>query len=205
MWIRTISTLALLTLATVPRVAQAQDEPPVADFVSVREQFVAGQTRQAAQTLLRSTLYIRHQVGRSRDEVVGMQLLAAESQLEKLASALGAGRSTGLKGLEQALTQVDRVLALHYVQVATASLIRPRDGEIPGIARDMQRGALHFERSYTLDGRLPPEAARTVLADVRSVATEMESTRKIPNSTKAVLTAFTQQLTGVAVMAVSVR
>lgn len=205
MWIRAKVTVALMALTMSTGLVQAQEEPPVADFSGAREQFIAGDTRQAAQTLLRSTLYIRHQVGRSRDEVVGMQLLAAEGQLEKLAAGLGNGRSTGLKGLEQALTQVDRLLALHYAQVATASLVRPRAGDIPVIARDMQRGALHFERSFTLDGRVPPADARTVLADLRSVAKDIETTKGIPANTKTVLAAFTQQLTGTAVMAVSIR
>ncbi|WP_461412276.1 hypothetical protein [Gemmatimonas sp.] len=199
------NTVVVATLLLMPASAAAQSGPPVADFVSVREQFIGGQTRLAAQLLLQSTLYIRHQVGRSNDEVVGMQLLAAESQLEKLANAVGNGRPTSVRALEQALMQVDRLLALHYVQSASAMLVRPRDGDLPVIANDMQRGALHFERSFTLDGRAPPSDASVVLADVRSVATAVERSHRIPENAKAVLAAFKQQLTGSAVLAVSLR
>jgi len=205
MWIQMRNTIVLATLLLMPASAATQSGPPVADFVSIREQFISGQTRLAAQLLLQSTLYIRHQVGRSNDEVVGMQLLAAESQLEKLANTVGNGRPTSLRALEQALTQVDRLLAQHYVQTATALLVRPREGDVPVIASDMQRGALHFERSFTLDGRAPSSDAKVILADVRSVAMDMERTRRVPENTKAVLAAFKQQLTGTAVMAVSLR
>jgi len=205
MWIRSILTATLALGWVMPVSAMAQDEPPMADFPTVREQFVDGQARLAAQTLLRSTLYIRHQVGRSRDEVVGMQLLTAEGQLEKLASTLGNGRGTTLRDLEQTLAQVDRLLALHFVQTAGAALLHPRAGELPGVTRDMTRGAAHFERSFTLVGRTVGPEVAMMLADVRSVATEMETTRRIPSNTKTVLAAFEKQLTGVTVMAVSVR
>lgn len=205
MWIRSILTASFALGCVTPVSAVAQEEPPMADFATVREQFVDGQVRLAAQTLLKSTLYIRHQVGRSRDEVVGMQLITAESQLEKLASAIGSGRGTGLRDLEQALAQVDRVLALHFVQTAGAALLHPRADDLPVVARDMKRSAAHFERSFTLVGRTITSDAAVAVADVRSVATEMDGTRRIPSNTKAVLAAFEKQLTGVAVMAVSTR
>jgi hypothetical protein len=205
MWIRSILTTSFALGCVLPMSAVAQDEPPMADFATVREQFVDGQTRLAAQTLLRSTLYIRHQVGRSKDEVVGMQLLTTEGQLEKLASAMGNGRSTGLRDLERALVQADRLLALHFVQTAGFALVRPRVDELPGVARDMKRGAAHFERSFTLVGKAVASEAAVLLADVRSVATEMETTRRVPSNTKTVLAAFERQLTGVAVLAVSQR
>lgn len=205
MWIRSLLLAALATLFVMPAPLGAQDEPPVADFTTVREQFIGGQSRQAAQTLLRSTVYLRHQVGRSRDEVVGMQLLAAETQVEKLATAIGSGRGPGLKELDQALSQVDRLLALHFVQVAGGTLLHPRATDVPVIARDMKRGALHFERSFTLSSRPIPPDAEAVLGDVRLVAKDMELSGRIPANTKTVLAAFEKQLTGVVVMAVSMR
>ena len=206
MWNRSILTISLALGSLLPGAAGAQGgPPPMANFTAVREQFIDGQARLAAQTLLQSTLYIRHQVGRSRDEVVGMQLLETESRLEKLASALGNGRPTTLRELEQSMSNADRLLALHFVQTAGAALIRPRADDLPGVAHDMQRGAAHFERSFVLVGRTVPSDAAVVLADVRSNAMTMERTRTVPSNTKSVLAAFERQLTGVAVLAVSQR
>lgn len=193
----------LLVPLTVP-VAQAQDEP-AAEFKTAHEQFAAGQLRPAANTLLRATLYIRQQVGRSRDEVVGMQLLNAESELEKLALGLREGRTMSVKAFDQTLIRVDRLLAQHYVQLAVGAIAHPRADDLPVVAKDIRKGAFHYERTITLDGRAVPTEIVTLLTDVRSLAGEIETTRMVPKTAAATLAVLEKQISGTAVMAVSQR
>jgi|APMI01.1.fsa_nt_gi hypothetical protein len=201
---RTVSALLLALAAITPRVLLAQDEI-AADFTAAHAQFASGQVRPAANTLIRSTLYVRQQVGRSKDEVVGMQLLSAESDLEKLAGALRGGREMTLKAFDAELQRVDRLLAQHFVQMAVGAIAHPRTEDSPLIAKDIRRGAFHYERTITLDGRTPAADIATLLSDVRTLATDIETTRSIPKSAAVTLAVFEKQITGAAVMAVSQR
>lgn len=191
-------------LTATVSIAQAQDEP-AAEFKTAHEQFSAGQLRPAANTLLRATLYIRQQVGRSRDEVVGMQLLNAESEIEKLALGLREGRTVSVKVFDQTLIGVDRLLARHYVQMAAGAIAHPRADDLPVAARDIRRGAFHYERTITLDGHAVPAEIATLLSDVRTLAGEIESTKMVPKTAAATLAVLEKQITGTAVMAVSQR
>jgi hypothetical protein len=196
--------LALATWAMSPLTVTAQDDP-AAEFKAAHDQFAAGQLRPAANTLVRSTLYIRQQVGRSKDEVVGMQLLNAESELEQLATALRAGREMSLKAFDAELTRIDKLLAQHFVQMAVGAMAHPRGDDFPVIAKDIRRGAFHFERTFTLGGRVPGADVATLLTDVRTLAADIESSRSIPKSAAATLAVLEKQVTGAAVMAVSQR
>jgi hypothetical protein len=187
-----------------PTALAAQDEP-AADFKTAHEQFAAGQLRPAANTLLRATLYIRQQVGRSRDEVLGMQLLNAEGAIEKLALGLRDGRTMSVKAFDQELIRVDRLLAQHHVQLAMGAIAHPRVDDCPVIAKDIRKGAFHYERTITLDGRTPAAEIVTLLTDVHRLATEIETTRAVPKTAAATLAVLDRQITGTAVMAVSHR
>lgn len=203
MW-RTAALLALAMLAWPARDVFGQNEPS-ADFKTVRDQFVAGQLRPAANTLLRSTLYIRQQVGRSKDEVVGMQLLTIESELEQLALTLRSGREVSLRALETELQRADRLLAQHYVQMATAALAHPRADDLPILVKDMGRSAFHYERVFTLTGRAVGAEVTTLLTEVRTLAADIERLHAIPKSAAATLALFEKQITGATVVAVSLR
>jgi hypothetical protein len=203
MWKRAVF-LMFASCAMTPIPVYPQEEP-VADFRVAQEQFAAGQTRQAANTLLRSTLYIRQQVGRSKDEVVGMQLLDAEAALEKLAIAIREGRAGSAKTVVAALVRIDRLLAHHHVQMATGALSKPRTEELPVIARDIRRSAYHYERSFTLDSKAPAPEVMVLLTDVRTLAGEIESTQLVPKHASATLLVFERQLTGATIITTASR
>lgn len=169
--------VAALLLAT-PVALRAQ--PGEADFASARKQFLAGQGRAAAQTLLMASLEVRQQVGRCKEMEVGSRLMDAESQLEKLAAAIRAGSVSGVKTLDQSLMKIDRVLAEHHLQLATSNLMRPRAEEIPLVAADFERAAFHFERSVTLNGHALGDKEAKALADVRALVDEIGKSRAIP-------------------------
>lgn len=179
---------AVAALAVIaPAALRAQDE---IDFAKARREFVAGQPRATANTLVESSLGVRQQVGRCRDEVVGQELLEAESNLEKLAVALRAGNIKDVKALDAALTKIDRSLSHHYLLLVKAVLARPRPDNIPTAARDLDRSAYHYERSITLNGtKLTPEQT-TALADVRKLSKDIETTNTMPGSANAVVTSF---------------
>ncbi len=192
-----VALAALAVAAPAPVGAQETS----ADFAQAREQFQAGQRRPAAHTLLTATLYLRHEVGRSHDEVVGMKLVDAESQLEKLAAAVASGAVTAVKTLDQSLTAVDRVLARHHLQLASACVAKSRHDDIPALARDIDRAAFHFERSITLDGHALAAEQSAAVADARALSTEIGRTRAIPANAATVLATLERQVAGPSVVA----
>lgn len=191
------TTLAAFVLAA-PVALRAQE--PEADFARARQQFVAGQPRAASQTLVMSSLAVRQQVGRCRTEDVGTKLMDAETQLEKLAAALKAGTVTSVKTLDQALMQIDRVLAQHHIQLAIEKMGRPRPDDIPIVARDIDRSAFHFERSVTLDGHALAAEQATVVADARTLVKEIETNNAIPKSAALVVAALEKMVGASAVV-----
>ena len=177
---------ALAVIAPAALRAQTED----IDFAKARREFVAGQPRATANTLVESSLGVRQQVGRCRDEVVGQQLLDAESNLEKLATALRAGTVKDVKALDAALTSIDRSLAHHHLLLVKTVLARPRPDNIPTAVSDLDRSAFHYERSIALNGtKLTPEQSSAV-ADVRKLSKDIETTNAIPNVANLVVTSF---------------
>lgn len=188
MSIRSLYAALAAVLVTAPVALRAQD--PEADFVRARQQFVAGQSRAASQTLVMSSLAVRQQVGRCRTEDVGTKLMDSEAQLEKLSAALKAGTITSVKMLDQALMRIDRVLAQHHAQLALEKLVRPRADDIPILARDIDRSAFHFERSVTLDGHALVADQASVIAEARALVKEIEATNAIPKTATLTVTAL---------------
>jgi hypothetical protein len=186
--------LAALSLAT-PAALRAQETE--ADFVGARKQLMAGQPRAAAQTLLMSSLHVRQQVGRCRTEDVGSRLIDAESQLEKLAAGIRAG-TVGVKAMEKSLMEIDRVLAQHHLQLATANMAHPRADDIPVVAQDIDRGAFHFERSITLNGGVLVAEQLTAVTDARALVKEIETTSAIPKGAVAVVAALEKMVVAAA-------
>jgi len=198
MSIRSLYAAFAALVVAAPATLRAQE--PEADFVKARQQFVAGQPRAAAQTLVISSLAVRQQVGRCRAEDVGTRLMDAEAALEKLASALQKGTVTSVKTLDQQLMQIDRVLAQHHIQLASALMARPRPSDIPVMAADINRAAFHFERSVTLDGHALAGEQASMVADVRALVKTIEATSALPQGAAAVVAAFEKMLGGNAVV-----
>jgi hypothetical protein len=191
--------LCALVIAT-PFALRAQDETN-ADFVLARKQFVAGQPRAAANTLVMSSLAVRQQVGRCRDEEIGSRLMEAEQKLEKISASLKAGSITSVKTLDQALTDIDRSLAKHPLLLAQQGIVRPRAEDLPVLSRDIERAAFHFERSITLDGHTLAAEQASAVADARKVSDQIDETKAVPAETKVVLAALEKQITAVSSVA----
>lgn len=193
----------LVALATVvvatPLALRAQESN--ADFRTARQQFLAGQPRQVAQTLLVASLAVRQEIGRSRDETVGMKLIEAEGQLEKLAASVKAGAVTGVKILDRSLKDVDRVLALHHLQLAGEAIAKPRMADLTVLAKDVDQAAFHYERSVTLDGSALAGEQAAVTADARTLAKQIGSTKEIPKEAAVVLAALERLVLGTTVVA----
>lgn len=190
--------LAALVVAT-PATLRSQEED--IDFVKARREFVAGQPRAAANSLLMASLGVRQQVGRCRDEVVGTELLNAENNLEKLASALRAGTIKDVKTLDAELTKIDRYLARHHLLLVKEVITRPRADNIPTAARDLDRLAYHFERSFTLSGKKPNVEQAAAIADALKLAKEIETSNAIPGTASATLALIEKQVVGAEVTA----
>jgi hypothetical protein len=172
-------------VAAAPFALRAQDSG--ADFSSARQQYLSGQSRQAAQTVILASLYVRQQVGRSHDETVGMKLVDAENQLEKLASGLRAGTVGTVKALDKTFNRIDLLLAQHHLQLATAGLARPRADDIPVVAHDVDLAAFHYERSITLDGHALVGDQVTATTEAHALAKEMGSTGAVPKTAPRVV------------------
>ena len=172
----------------VPGALRAQGED--IDFTTARKAFIAGQPRNAANTLLESSLGVRQQVGRCRDETVGAELLEAESNLEKLANGLRNGTVKELKALDQALKGIDHSLAHHHLLLVQTALAHPRGDNINVASHDLDRAAFHFERSVTLDGgKLTPEQT-AALADARKLSSDLATATSVPSGANAVISAL---------------
>lgn len=185
--------LAALVVAA-PAMLRGQEED--IDFAKARREFVAGQPRAAANSLLMASLGVRQQVGRCRDEVVGTELLNAESNLEKLANALRAGTVKDVKTLDAELSRIDLFLAHHHLLLVKEVIKRPRADNIPTAARDLDRLAYHFERSFTLGGRKPNEEQAAAIAEALKLAKEIETSNAIPGTANASLALIEKQVVG---------
>ena len=187
--------LALAALAMAAPATLRGPEEDI-DFAKARREFVAGQPRAAANSLLMASLGVRQQVGRCRDEVVGTELLNAESNLEKLASALRAGTVRDVKALDEELAKIDRYLAHHHLLLVKEVVKRPRADNIPTAARDLDRLAYHFERSFTLSGKKPNEEQAAAIADARKLGQEIETSNAVPGTASAVVALIEKQVVG---------
>jgi len=184
-------TLAAL-IVVAPTILRAQEDD--IEFAKARKEFVAGQPRAAANTLLASSLGVRQQVGRCRDVAIGTELLEAESTLDKLAGALRAGSVKEVKALDETLTRIDHALARHYVLLVKATLARPRADNIPVAADDLERAALHFERSVTLAGGKLGADQTAAIAEARKLSAEIRASNAMPVGTSAVVASMEKLL-----------
>ncbi|MBM3907115.1 MAG: hypothetical protein FJ363_03440 [Gemmatimonadetes bacterium] len=184
MSIRSVFLLAAALVAT-PAALRAQAEE--IDFTRARKEFVAGQPRNAANSVLMASLGVRTQVGRCRDETVGTNLLNAESNLEKLAAALRAGTVKDVKSLDSEFQKIDLALAHHHLLLVKAVLQRPRPDNIPTAANDLDRLAFHYERALMYGGAKPSTEQAAAIAEARKLGTEIEKSAAIPGTAGAVV------------------
>jgi hypothetical protein len=191
--------VALTLIVATPLAMRAQQSS--ADFPKARQEFLAGQARQASQTLLIASVHVREEVGRSHDEAVGMRLLDAEGQLEKLATSLKAGTLGNIKSLDQALESIDRLLAQHHLQLASEGIAKPYADVIPAVAKDVERAAFHFERSITLDGHELAAEQVAAVNNARTLSKEIENTKAIPKGAANVVAALQRQVLGQSMVA----
>lgn len=185
--------LAVLVVAA-PATLRAQEED--IDFTKARREFVAGQTRAAANTLVMASLGVRQQVGRCRDESVGTELLNAESNLEKIADDVRNGTIKDVKTLDGQLTKIDRALAQHHLLLVKAVVQRPRADNIPTAVRDLDRLAFHFERSFTLNGNKPSAEQAAAIADAQKLSKDIEASNAMPGTAGAILATIERQVMG---------
>lgn len=184
-------TLAAVAVS-VPAIGRAQNEE--IDFARARQQFVAGQAKTAANTLLMSSLGVRQQLGRCRDEGVGAELLSAEAELEKLANGLRNGTVTSVKALDQTLNHIDRVLAQHHLQLVVPTVQHPRADNVPVASHDLTRLAFHFERSLTLGGGKPTSEQTAAINDARKLAADIDKANAIPSGAVAIIKSIEAQV-----------
>lgn len=192
MSIRSVFLVAAAFVAAIPAALRAQEED--IDFTKARREFVAGQPRAAANSLLMASLGVRTQVGRCRDEVVGADLLNAESSLEKLASALRAGTIKDVKALDAEFQKIDRALATHHLLLVKAVLQRPRADNIPSAARDLDRLAFHLERALSYGGAKPNAEQAAVIDEARKLGTEIDKSAAIPGHAGATVANIEKQV-----------
>jgi hypothetical protein len=183
-------------LVVTPATLRAQEED--IDFGKARREFVAGQPRAAANSLLMASLGVRAQVGRCRDETVGSDLLNSESSLEKLATDLRAGTVKDVKTLDAAFAKIDRALARHHLLLVKDVLKRPRADNIPTAARDLDRLAYHFERSFTLNGKKPDTDQAAAIATALTLSKAIEASNAMPATAVADVQAIEKALSAVA-------
>jgi len=122
--------------------------------------------------------------------MVGTQLVDAESQLEKLATALRNGQVASVKVLDGQLTHIDRVLAQHHLTLTATALAHPRTDNVPVAARDLDRAAFYFERSVTLDGRKLTSEQAAMVTDARKMVKAIEESQKFPGEAGALVKLF---------------
>ncbi len=192
MSVRSVFLAFAALLVVIPAALRAQEED--IDFLKARREFVAGQPRAAANSLLMASLGVRQQVGRCRDVNVGTELLNAESNLEKLATALRAGTVKDVKALDEELSKIDRFLAHHHLLLVQEVMKRPRADNIPTAARDLDRLAYHFERSFTLGGKKPNAEQAAAIADARKLSKDIEATNMIPAGAAAAVALIEKQV-----------
>ena len=188
MSVRTMLLALGAIVMAVPAGLRAQETD--ADFVLARKQFVAGQTRQAANTLLASSAHVRQEIGRCRDQEVGTRLIEGEAQLDKLAGQLRAGSVSSVKVLDEALVKIDRALFQNHLMLAQAGIVRPRPDDIPVVTRDIEHAAHHFERSITLTGGTLTDEQVKAVESIRKLAEEIDDTKAIPKEAKTILAAY---------------
>lgn len=192
MSIRSVFAAFAVLLVATPGFLHSQEED--IDFAKARREFIAGQPRSAANSLLMASLGVRQQVGRCRDQTVGTELLDAESNLEKLANALRAGTVKDVKALDAAFARIDRNLAHHHLLLVKEVAVRPRADNIPTAARDLDRLAYHFERSFTLSGKKPNANQASAIAEAQKLATEIGTTNALPPTLTAALAQIERQI-----------
>ncbi|MCU0649210.1 MAG: hypothetical protein MUF00_14520 [Gemmatimonadaceae bacterium] len=178
----TLARAALLgAFVAAPLWAQEASFPPAADFTSVHEAYAAGKVRPAATALRIASVELRRQLGRSQNDAIGMQLLAAESHLDNLASTIARGSGGAISNLESTFAATDRLLAEHHVTLANLAWERrARRASMDTLATDLGTAASYYERAFAWERRAPSAEAAAAIASAKSTARAIAAAPSAP-------------------------
>jgi hypothetical protein len=177
----TLTLGALLgTALAAPAMAQEPSFAPPADFGRARAQFVEGKYRPAANTLRFVSVEVRRQLGRSQHEALGMQLLAAEERLERLAASMASGQAGAVSTLDATFAATDRLLAEHHASLASVAWDRRARSRMDTLAIDLGTAASYYERAFRWEHRAPAPEATSAIAAARELATRIASDPRLP-------------------------
>lgn len=184
------SLVVALLVGAAPALLGAQDGRSPADFPEARREFLAGDVRQAAHTLLLASAHLRQELGRCRDELLFDRMRAGEARLDALAARLRAGQGASVAALDAAAVATDRLLAEHHVLAAAWGVENPRHTTVATVGRDVERATFHWTRAERLDGRTPDAAAQRALDDARGLAGRLATAERIPADAGRVVAAL---------------
>jgi hypothetical protein len=103
-----------------------------------------------------------------------------------------------VKTLDAAFAKIDRALARHHLLLVKDVLKRPRADNIPTAARDLDRLAYHFERSFTLNGKKPDTDQAAAIATALTLSKAIEASNAMPATAVADVQAIEKALSAVA-------
>jgi len=181
--------VALLGVAQATARAQSQYQ---ADFPVVRHQFVRGEARQAAYTLMLAAAHVRQEVGRCKDAGMGDRLLGAEARLDRLVAQLRAGEVTSVSTLDAAFAATDLVLAEHHVRLAAWGWANRRASSPAEIGHGLDRAAFHYVRGVQEEGRTLDAPTQQVVDDAQRLARQLADAERPPGETGAVIDALSR-------------
>jgi hypothetical protein len=188
---RLLTLAAALLSAAAPAAARAQANYQ-ADFPAVRHQFLRGEVRQAAYTLMLASAHVRQEVGRCKDGGVGDRLLAAEARLDRLVTQLRAGQVTSVSTLDATFAAADLLLAEHHVRLAVWGWENQRASSPAEIGHGLDRATFHYVRGVQAEGRTLDASTRRVVDDAQRLARQIADTERLPKETGAAIAALSR-------------
>ena len=199
---RRLASVALSCVALLAAAAPTRAQPTYsADFPAVRRLFVDHEAGRAAYTLSLASAYVRQEMGRSRDENVGLRLMDAESRLDQLVARLRAKADVALPTLDSAFAQTDRLLAEHHWRQASWGLKVPKDIARRTVGEDIGAAAKFLTQSFRFTGREPDAGTTLAIDEARRVAEAILSTDVLPKDTREVVEALGKKIVPPTVMA----
>jgi hypothetical protein len=188
-------TLAVALLSSAaPAVTPGQTQYR-ADFPAARHQFLRGEVRQAAYTVMLASAHVREEVGRCKDGGMGDRLLAAEGRLDRLVAQLRAGEVTSVSTLDATFAAADLVLAEHHVRLAAWGWANQRVSSPAEIGHGLDRAAFHYVRGMQEEGRTLDAPTQYVVDDAQRVARQIADAERLPAETGAVIAALSRVIT----------
>ena len=195
MWTRLVSfAAALLTIGSPATTARAQAQYQ-ADFPAARLQFLRGEPREAAYTVMLASAHLREELGRCKDGAIVDRMIAAEARLDGLVARLRAGEVSSVTTLDAAFVASDRLLAEHHVRLAGWAWANQRVNPRADIGSDLDRAAFHFVRGVRAEGRALDASAQQAVDAAQRLARQLGGAERPPSETGAVIAALARVIT----------